>query len=77
MSVIGIAQERQSNHCDKLIVYDGARCHAIGPLQQLGFPTVQFRIKIFSEIKHVLSANIISNPTVKHSNSEELESPQD
>ena len=42
MGVICIAQERQPNHCDKLIAYDGARCHAISPLQQLGFPIVYF-----------------------------------
>ena len=33
MGVICIAQERQPDHCDKLIVYDGARYHikAINP----------------------------------------------
>ena len=83
MGVICIAQERQPNHCDKLIDYDGARCHATSPSQQFGFPIVhglqhpQFQIKIFSEIKHILSANLMSTPTVKHSNSEELKSTQD
>ena len=41
MGVICIAQERQPDRCDKLIVYDGARYHiTISPSQQPGFPIV-------------------------------------
>ena len=40
MGVICIAQERQPDHCDKLIVYDGARYHSISPSQQPGFPII-------------------------------------
>ena len=54
MGVICVAQERQPNHCDKLIAYNGARCHS------------QFRIMIFSEIKRILSANLMSTPLMKY-----------
>ena len=40
MGVICIAQERQPDHCDELIVNDGARYHSISPSQQPGFPIV-------------------------------------
>ena len=68
MGFICVAQERQPNHYDNLIACDGARCHAISPSHQLGFPIVhglyhsQFRIKIFSETNYDLSANTMSTP---------------
>ena len=43
MGVICIAQERQPNHCDKLIAYDVVRYHAISPSQQLGFISIFLR----------------------------------
>ena len=46
MGVTCKAQERQPDHCDELIVYDGGRYHNItnSPSQQPGFPIVQWLI---------------------------------
>ena len=42
MGAVCIEQERQPDHCDKLIVYDGGRYHiiTISPSQGPGFPIV-------------------------------------
>ena len=45
MGVICIAQERQPDHWDKPIFYDGGPCHAINPSQQPGFPIVHGMIQ--------------------------------
>ena len=66
MGAVCVVQERQPDHCDKLIVYDGGRYHiiTINLSQQPGFPIVHglqhLRIKSFSKIKHFLLANLMS-----------------